>query len=843
MNQANASKAIAVEAKEKKEQDAHEVVKNAIQKYGTGHINTFQAWFGYANILLSHEKYRQAELVLRESLDLQWQYIVKITKTELTTFMEVHVGTMFMLGNSLWRQRHSSVDNSMELVEEAIFLVEQARNKANTSLGQQHSLSKTVQNVWNNAFGPQSNIQLPTRQCYQMARVTGGYPSFGAWQTRVHPGKSTTLMQQIDLAMRLANCALGPTVSMVEKAATKNDEKKTSLWNDTDLEPTDYIEALQTPKPGLSEQELEMKSLVTWKGIQVGWFLNVFCKSPLIQLHCQYGCQLWFFRKVCVIEMIRRAWLVTTAGAVTNGEESKQQLETLTGPFVDHMDKVIQAWELDSRGTDNAEIVADATTFLSYTGAYTLEHVIQVLEQLNPKEYLWMDVFCVNQFAWTGMGRTHSMKSFRNTFLEDLQGQIKTIGKTVLVLERWDNLMVTIEQIWVLWEVFNSAQAKAKFNVLLPPDQLSDFVERCLENDMDFEKIDAVLASIDAKQAKAGDDADRSAIYERMENTGFARVHSVVASAIRSWWVEQGESFLVKQRENNKNGPSCNVLVNLARLLVKESRYLIAEDLCKEAWNLTEERQEYSRSESLALKKKIAGNLVLVLNEQGRQIEAQKWLDKSASLRTSDNCQPRNSRISRIAQAALLDYNRGNLEKAAASYKVVLQSYETQQRRNGYEDPETFNAMCNYAHVLRNQQKLDEAQDWALRAVEGHKKLHGEKHVDTLGSYNSLGMTLLAKNELPEAEKIFRLVQTESEHRLGSEHIGTMYARFHLSEVLYKQYGDASDEAKHQLRFAIASARSKLTPNHPFSKQLEDAWKRRYPDDVEWLRSRKGLFD
>ena len=61
--------------------------------------------------------------------------------------------------------------------------------------------------------------------------------------------------------------------------------------------------------------------------------------------------------------------------------------------------------------TSLTPIISKPTTFISCTGMYTLEYLVELMaKRIDEEEYIWMDIFCVDQFAWTGKGRSEEMK-------------------------------------------------------------------------------------------------------------------------------------------------------------------------------------------------------------------------------------------------------------------------------------------------------------------------------------------------------------------------------------------------------------------------------------------------
>lgn len=117
-------------------------------------------------------------------------------------------------------------------------------------------------------------------------------PSFDVWKKTVNGGSKTTLEQEFQLAFDLY------------QRAYPQHEETISVKQVIDLVKETKVQ--------------DMDGLVSWTGIQVGWFLEVLCESPFFKTLMEYGCESWFIRKVCVIEMIRRTMATTRTTTTTD---------------------------------------------------------------------------------------------------------------------------------------------------------------------------------------------------------------------------------------------------------------------------------------------------------------------------------------------------------------------------------------------------------------------------------------------------------------------------------------------------------------------------------------------
>ena len=70
------------------------------------------------------------------------------------------------------------------------------------------------------------------------------------------------------------------------------------------------------------------------------------------------------------------------------------------------------------------------------------------------------------------------MRAFKKNFMHILRNRVKEIGQTALVLDKWDRVMETLGQIWVIWEVFSTTDGEAQLDVLLSHDQEKRMVDK-----------------------------------------------------------------------------------------------------------------------------------------------------------------------------------------------------------------------------------------------------------------------------------------------------------------------------------------------------------------------------
>ena len=606
------------------------------------------------------------------------------------------------------------------------------------------------------------------------------YVNFADWMKRANNGNKTTLRQQLELARHLYIQAY-PSSTAAEGTGILNVQTMIQMLDNTPIL--------------FQDGSSDSSSLVSWMGIRADWFLNVFCVSPYLRCLREFGCQAWFIRKVCVIEMIQQTMAI---------HHHNSTMKPLSGTFVDHfLEGVIHGWQLDRGSYD---IIKSPTTFISYTGAYTMDHFVDVLRQLDPNEYIWLDMFCVNQFAWTGKGRAPEMAQFRDDFMADLQGQIQAIGRTALILEHWDNVMATLGQIWVLWEIFNTAQARSEMRVLLTTEQVERFVANCLEHNKEFDRIQASLATINANEAQAEQEMDRTAILNRMKAYGLQTVNAMVVSQMRDWLVQQGLTRLEKQKKAGR--PNYSLVNNLGLLLMDQGRLDESEPLLQENYKCFQQRYGLQHLYTLTA----ASNLGLVLRKQGKLREAEPLLREAmvGCQRQLGDSHPET--LTSVNNMGTLLKEQGEYDEAE---QMLRQALVGRRRELGFHHPDTLSSMNNLGALLGNKGKLSEGELLARKALDGCRQHLGDQHPSTLLSINGLGLMLEQQRKYDEAHVLFLEAVEVSRQQLGNQHPDTLSFINNLGALMKRQ--GLYEEATSLYQEALERCRQSLGNLHPGS--------------------------
>jgi tetratricopeptide (TPR) repeat protein len=526
------------------------------------------------------------------------------------------------------------------------------------------------------------------------------------------------------------------------------------------------------------------QQLASEKGISVDWFLDVFCQTPFIQTMIINGCELWFLRNVGVNEMLRR-------------------LGIKSGPFADHVHTFTAAHGLGDVYTKQAMTKLQATVFVSYTGRYLLRNFVEVLDELRG-EYIWIDVFCVDQFAWTGHKGSSQVKAFKDALVRTLPQQITQIGRVALLLERWDEVPRTLHQIWVLWEIFNAIQVGADLTILLSNEELAKYIA-CIQFRSDgAEQAQKALADIRCQDATSEDEYVRQTILEKMQDQ-HNKVNTKVIEQVREWYHQKGMSHL--KGLSFDDGPDrLRYLNRFAELLRRHGKLTEAEPLY---WQALEGRRRLlgnDHPDTLHSLDNFAG----LLHAQGKLIEAEPLFRESLALRRLLLGSNHPDTLTSINNLAELWRCQGKLIEAEPLY---WQALEGRRRLLGNDHPDTLTSINNLAELLRCQGKQIEAEPLFRESLAARRRLLGNDHPDTLTSINNFAGWLHAQGKLTEAEPLFRGTLAARRWLLGNDHPDTLTSMNNLAELL--RCKGKLTEAEPLYRQALEERRRMLGDNHP----------------------------
>ncbi|MEJ7636978.1 MAG: tetratricopeptide repeat protein [Singulisphaera sp.] len=131
----------------------------------------------------------------------------------------------------------------------------------------------------------------------------------------------------------------------------------------------------------------------------------------------------------------------------------------------------------------------------------------------------------------------------------------------------------------------------------------------------------------------------------------------------------------------------------------------------------------------------------------------------------------------------------------ARAESILLESLRDALATVGEDHPMVPLIRINLALIQRENGRLAQAGENARAALEGCRKLHGDRHPHTLVAMQSVGLNLAAMGKLEEAEAIFRAKLDLARQAFGPESETALYAAFAIAGVLRNRGHLAEAEA------------------------------------------------
>ena len=138
---------------------------------------------------------------------------------------------------------------------------------------------------------------------------------------------------------------------------------------------------------------------------------------------------------------------------------------------------------------------------------------------------------------------------------------------------------------------------------------------------------------------------------------------------------------------------------------------------------------------------------------------------------------------------------------------------------SGEDDADTLSVRGNLAGLLRDQDRLDEAEAIQRELLERRRRSVGSDHPDTVFTAMALAELLHLGERHAEAEALLRGVLRRQAASLAPTHPDVIRARWHLADVLLAQ--QQFDAAADSYRDALERSREAFGADHVETLQIE----------------------
>lgn len=527
--------------------------------------------------------------------------------------------------------------------------------------------------------------------------------------------------------------------------------------------------------------------LVSWNGVTASWFLNVFMKIREVQVLRSFGCRMWFVRNVCITAILRRR------GVTSNGS------------VIDHIDQLKLETE-DEKTHEGDKICEEASVFISYTGQISLDEFCSLISHSTlAGKHLWMDLICVCQFSWTER-KDEDMKTFKKGFMYQLREKIGHIGSTALLMNRWDDLMLTLGKIWVLWEIYSTANAKASLDVLLTDSEAEQYFQKVFSTEEGMTKLDASVAKVDVRNATSYVPEDQILILGLMEDDGVFNVNSTVLSCMRNWFVAKANQFCNDLEEKGEDNEQY-----VGTLIQLHMRYGQLEDVLR----MSEHRMNrmnslFGPNEDVALMSSVKHALSLVFDGTPSSLSRAESLLLDVLQKCEEKFDGDND-ITISAYTALKSVlTMQRRPERAETY--IRKAISGQTLLHGQEHPLTIKLNEDLLQIQSDESHIPVYEETLLKQRKENEKRLGTKHHETVSTITDLACYYETENRLSDAARLYSELLRTNIEQLGLEHTETILAIKALAAVHLKN--EDYTEAEKRFSEALSIEQRVLGPGH-----------------------------
>ncbi len=398
--------------------------------------------------------------------------------------------------------------------------------------------------------------------------------------------------------------------------------------------------------------------------------------------------------------------------------------------------------------------VAVATVYISHSWSLSFLDLVDALDShfgRGSQVSVWFDLFCFNQ---------HNAGSGFEFWSAIIKSATSTLSSTVLVLSPWRN-PVSLSRAWCVYEVFSVMENKGSMQVAMSRNEEDGFIDalRC-----DFDVIDDLAVTIDAKSLHATHAADKSRVLEEVQRgaggSGLPAINRFICEILRDWSVVTMKKAL-EEEEDEEN--KLDLRITLGAMFRNLGKYAEAEPLLLQSLTSMQASLGVDHPDTLAA----MNNLASIYESEGKYGEAETLLLRCIQLSTS--VLGADDPITMTVMSSLADVYSSQ-QKYAAAEPLYLECLETSRAKLGPDHPDTMTSKNNLAYLYKSQRKYASAEPLYTRSLEMHRIKLGDDHPNTLSSMSGLATVYECQGRLDLAEPLYIEATEKGKAILGAAH-------------------------------------------------------------------------
>ena len=230
------------------------------------------------------------------------------------------------------------------------------------------------------------------------------------------------------------------------------------------------------------------------------------------------------------------------------------------------------------------------------------------------RQYVWLDIFCVNQPKLAAYNMAPVMQNeCEHHLTEGLHMAITHFEQHVVFMDKWD-VATPLSRAWCVWEIFGVAKAKKQIEIALPASEFERFIVALTT---DYDSIVMKTSELRVERARCSYQMDLALIHKAIrEQSSFLELDAMIITQLRLWIASTGKLLL--EKEETMANPDLHRAMLLAsqagKTYQEREDYGNAELLLRKALRIAE-RVSQDRAKDAVLATQLS-NLATLLNQQ-----------------------------------------------------------------------------------------------------------------------------------------------------------------------------------------------------------------------------------
>lgn len=408
-------------------------------------------------------------------------------------------------------------------------------------------------------------------------------------------------------------------------------------------------------------------------------------------------------------------------------------------------------------GTDN---VGRSTHMLSYAWQYKVSSIVAALQSFcerperKPKQtYVWICCLCINQHRVQEAQNKNPPASVPfEKFKDEFESRVTEIGHILALMVPWQ-APIYLQRAWCIFEFHSALQSNKTLEVLMPPQEETNFVDSISQiNGLD--EMWKALGNVDVNKADASQAADKENIMKMVNKScGADKLNCSVVRELQTWLSKRALERVLRRLETQPEDPEEEVAeacAHVAKMLRSIGKLQESEDLLRRVLKKLEGSAALTSKHGAEVSK----GLGIVLWMKGHLVKALEQLkDSKKAYASFDGLYTTLGGADLLRHIGTVQRQQGKLDDAEKSFQEAQKAFEAAQGSLTCECAGLYQELGVLYATWEKKKNYKEAQKMFNLALEIHEKAGATETPDCASIYQNMGVLLRIEGELKEARE------------------------------------------------------------------------------------------